>query len=227
MPFSHLHLHYFHNTYPLLSEAGLSCLRRVYHISEGITVSTDPDLLLIDPTGFESFKAFASTQDWNGPRLWMEQPHTSVWHTTDYDAACPRPFIFYRFHQTAMSLLEQQPERIVLDRYGHVSLLRNTIIFREQNHYNRIQLRDLVAVEADGHYCDFIGLDGSKKTFRIGIRKLEPLLTDRGFATSHRSCLINLSYLEDSRLAGSSLMVNGRSYPLSRRRKKELKKFLL
>ena len=90
-----------------------------------------------------------------------------------------------------------------------------------------IQLKEIIYCEADGSYSKFVTSTRKEIFVSKNLKEYEKLLREAGFFRSHRSYLINLSWIRKfDRSKGLLELENGDTIPVTANKKEELFKRL-
>ncbi len=100
---------------------------------------------------------------------------------------------------------------------------KRKISIHNQKEITRIELDDIVRVEADGSYSTFYLSGGNKNMVSKSLKEIELQLDFPNFFRCHTSHLINLDHVQSYRNedGGSILLSDKKCVPLARRRKSE------
>ncbi|MGK0316912.1 MAG: two-component system LytT family response regulator [Saprospiraceae bacterium] len=91
-----------------------------------------------------------------------------------------------------------------------------------------IEVKDLVYLSADSNYCHLFFADGEKLMVSKPLKHFANILVDHQFLRIHQSHMINTSFIKSYRkgLAGSIILKDGTSLPISRSCKSAVNQFL-
>ncbi len=91
-----------------------------------------------------------------------------------------------------------------------------------------IEVKDLIYLSADSNYCYLFFTDGSKMMVSKPLKHFANILVDHHFLRIHQSYMINTSYIKSYRkgLAGSIILKDGTTLPISRSCKSAVNQFL-
>ena len=91
-----------------------------------------------------------------------------------------------------------------------------------------IEVKDLVYLSADSNYCHLFFANGSKMMVSKPLKHFANILVDHHFLRIHQSHMINTSYIKSYRkgLAGSIILKDGTTLPISRSCKSAVNHFL-
>ncbi len=84
-----------------------------------------------------------------------------------------------------------------------------------------IKIMDIIYLEADGKYTIFHTIKGIKRVSAYGLSYYTSLLSDAFFFQTHRSFIINLSYVLKYEKSGKVFLENNVKIPLARSKKNE------
>ena len=84
-------------------------------------------------------------------------------------------------------------------------------------------MSEIVYISSNRNYQDIITRDNKTETIRVSLAVLEEKLKKHGFIRVHKCCLVNQSYIR-SILNEEIRLTNGKTIPLSRKRKDEVMK---
>ena len=98
------------------------------------------------------------------------------------------------------------------------------IILKTAENIYLIDIQDIIRCESDGAYSRFYINDGKKILISKVLKEYEDLLQNYGFMRTHKSHIVNLSYLDRfEKLHGGSLILKDQSViPVSVRKKEQL-----
>ena len=84
-----------------------------------------------------------------------------------------------------------------------------------------IHLKDIIRCESDDYYTRFFFADKSKLMISKTLKDVEEMLHDSGFIRTHKSHLINITYIKGflKNDGGYIILTNGEKIPVSRRKK--------
>ncbi|MFT4738884.1 MAG: DNA-binding LytR/AlgR family response regulator [Cyclobacteriaceae bacterium] len=111
----------------------------------------------------------------------------------------------------------------VEDRQNHNYLLNDRIFVRDKHKFVRLDIEDIVFIEADGSYSKIVTID-SEFTLAINLTTLEEKIDHPSFFRIHRSYLVNMFKIEG--LAGNLVEIKHHSLPVSLSHREELAKRL-
>lgn len=97
------------------------------------------------------------------------------------------------------------------------------IEFVEKNRTLSFRVSEIVYISSNRNYQDIITRDNKTETIRVSLAVLEEKLKKHGFIRVHKCCLVNQSYIR-SILNEEIRLTNGKTIPLSRKRKEEVMK---
>ncbi|MFT4535029.1 MAG: two-component system LytT family response regulator [Saprospiraceae bacterium] len=91
-----------------------------------------------------------------------------------------------------------------------------------------IEVKDLVYLSADSNYCHLFFADGEKLMVSKPLKHFANILVDHQFLRIHQSHMINTSFIKSYRkgLAGSIILKDGTTLPISRSCKSVVNQFL-
>jgi len=95
--------------------------------------------------------------------------------------------------------------------------------FRKGDSYNKVLLRDINVIQADGNYCKVILRNGTQYYPRITLSRLKESLPEQIFFLAHRRNLVRLSSIEAFNLTDGTIQVGGNRYALSRTMARQLR----
>lgn len=116
------------------------------------------------------------------------------------------------------------PQQIEQLQESHKSKVTDKIALSLSSGLHFINLSDIIRVEADGNYCNFILADKSKILISKKLGDVEEILLDNPcFYRAHKSHLINLKYIDRyvKGEGGEIIMSDNTAISLSRNRKQE------
>lgn len=118
--------------------------------------------------------------------------------------------------------------KVLVENYGDDRIIKKLVI-SNQHGFKVSNLEDIIRMEGDGNYTNFI-IEGNKKIMTSkSLGEYEVLLNDYGFFRIHQSTIVNLRHVKgyDKDLGDKVEMSDGKKFNLSRHRKPEfLKRFL-
>ncbi len=108
------------------------------------------------------------------------------------------------------------------------SLMQSKIIIQDKKEIIFLDKEDIMYVEASGSYTQIITRDGKKHVLSKNLKSLEKKLGHSQFYRSHKSFLVNLSFIKKFVKAdgGYLLTFDDKIIPVSARKKRELLKIL-
>lgn len=202
---------------------------------DGVTLISDtqPDLVFLDiqmpgGSGFDLLSQF-------------DELNFEVIFTTAYDKYAITAFKFSAFGyllkpieiqelkslleklQNHLELLKKQTGKrmkVLIENYGDDRKV-NKLVITNMSGFVVLNMENIVRLEADQSYTDFIMSDGKKITSSKKIGAYETLLNDFGFHRVHQSSMINLRHVisYEKGDGGTIEMSDGSHVSLSRRRK--------
>lgn len=89
---------------------------------------------------------------------------------------------------------------------------------RQNQSLERVDIQDVLFIEADVNYC-LIHLEDRKYVLKVSLTELSKRLPSNQFLLTHRSYLVNQKKITSVNLKEGTVLVGGRSIPLSRRNK--------
>lgn len=91
-----------------------------------------------------------------------------------------------------------------------------------------IEVKDLVYLSADSNYCNLYFVNGDKMMVSKPLKHFANILVDHHFLRIHQSHMINTSFIKSYRkgLAGSIILKDGTTLPISRSCKSVVNQFL-
>lgn len=112
-------------------------------------------------------------------------------------------------------------EDVTISHTGNDAL--DALYFRKGEDYDKVLLRDINVVQADGNYCRVILRNGSQYFPRVALSSLKKSLPEQTFFLAHRRNLVRLSSIEAVNLADGTIKIGGKPYALSRTMAKQLR----
>ena len=109
---------------------------------------------------------------------------------------------------------------------GTKSLQNGILSIRTQKGLIQLSLKDIVFMKAENNYTLVHIIDGSNELFSKTIKEFEKILGGKGFFRCHKSFLINEEYRRSTGNNGYLQLSSGHEIPLSRRKRRLLKKTL-
>lgn len=111
--------------------------------------------------------------------------------------------------------------QMLLNSVRRPESLPNKIALPGLDSVHFVPIKDIVRCEAVDNYTRFFLVDGKEMLISRNIKTYEDLLEGRSFFRTHRSHLINLSFIEEYHRGegGYVIMQNGAQVPVSRRKK--------
>lgn len=97
---------------------------------------------------------------------------------------------------------------------------RNFFI-RSNNKLNRLRLKDILWVHADGNYC-YIKTVGKKYAVKISMRRLAAKLPPQEFTRIHKSYLIRTECIDGINIQENTVFIGQQKLPIGRVYKVEL-----
>lgn len=94
----------------------------------------------------------------------------------------------------------------------------NHFFVRQNQSLERVDIQDVLFVEADVNYC-VIHLKDRKHVLKMSLTELSKRLPSNRFLLTHRSYLVNREKISTVNLKEGTVLVGGTSVPLSRRNK--------
>ncbi|MCG8327380.1 MAG: response regulator transcription factor [Chitinophagales bacterium] len=105
-------------------------------------------------------------------------------------------------------------------------VFRETLFFKKKNIYHKVQLSEIVYVEADDKYCLTHTVTNEKFVARIAISKMERNLPREQFFRIHRSYLVGLNKISSVNFFEGTLRVGEKELPISRANRKLLQELM-
>lgn len=117
--------------------------------------------------------------------------------------------------------------KVLIENYGDDRKIHKLVISNMEG-FKVISIEEIIRLEGDRNYTDFILIDGKKVTATKTLGEYQELLNDFGFFRVHQSTIVNLrhvkGYQRNERLIE---MVDGAKIVMSRHRKNDfIEKFL-
>jgi len=110
--------------------------------------------------------------------------------------------------------------KVLIENYGDDRKIKKLII-NHMNGFDVSLVEDIIRLEGDGNYTNFIITEGRKVITSRTLGEYEELLFDLGFYRIHQSTIVNLRhvtrYLKGA--GGNVIMSDGQSFKVSRYRK--------
>jgi len=100
------------------------------------------------------------------------------------------------------------------------------LFLKKKDDFCKIKTDNIQFIESNGVYCKTITLNEEEFLNRITISEYIELLNDPKFIRPHRSFLVNSANITKVNLSENSIILGKHSIPISRKAKKEIKKFL-
>lgn len=217
----------------LVKEIGYHVLGRADNSEEALRIilSEAPDLILMDNdingkmTGIELAEQIKHLSI---PVLFI----TSFGQTEYYERAKKTNFIGYLVKpinkislRSSIELAIQNLERSrLIDNEGAISNTKKDLYFKKRGIYNKVAIKDIFFVQADGDYTLTVTKNGSF-TSSIRLNELEELVaSDATFLRVHRSYVVNLSKVTSIDPENNKIYIDEHCIPFSRRTKADLLK---
>lgn len=118
--------------------------------------------------------------------------------------------------------------KVLIENYGDDHIIKKIVIPSSKG-FDVIAIEDIIKLEGDRNYTDFITKDKTKISASRTIGEYETLLNEYGFFRIHQSTIVNLRYVKGYVKGDGGLveMTSGEHLQLSRNRKGEfMKRFL-
>ncbi|MEX1003630.1 MAG: LytTR family DNA-binding domain-containing protein [Crocinitomicaceae bacterium] len=118
--------------------------------------------------------------------------------------------------------------KILIENYVDKNKIHKLVLSNVDG-FKVVNLTDLIRLEGDGNYTNFIILNSRKVTSSKNLREYEDLLVDHGFFRIHQSTIVNLRHVTGFKKedGGRVEMSDGESAKLSRYRKADfMERFL-
>ena len=118
--------------------------------------------------------------------------------------------------------------KVLIENYGDDRQIKKLVI-SGMSGFKVIQIEDIIRIEGDGNYSNFI-VNGKKKiTSTKTLGEYESLLKEFGFFRIHQSTIINLRHVIGYTRGDHSEveMIDGKSLPVSRHRKANFVKLFI
>lgn len=128
-----------------------------------------------------------------------------------------KPFTFERFEEAVKKALFRRKLEI------HSSQ-QDFIMIRSNYKLNKINLCDIVYIQALDNYVIITLNSGQKITAQITMKEILEKLSAQQFIRIHRSYILNLDYIETANQ--KSIRINGLDIPVGEKYKNELDRFL-
>lgn len=169
--------------------------------------TTPPDLIVGYRSELESLPSRKGLMTFRGPYLPLDR-------TLKYG---------YQLRNAINRSLCSHSRSQPLDATGKLLLRHYLLYYLHQQHYQRLDLREVCYIEAQLHYSRFYLPDGSFLTFRVPIRELSSLLAPYDFVRSHRSYLVNLQQVDHFDFSNHQIRLGSFTVPMSRGYRKEMR----
>jgi len=101
---------------------------------------------------------------------------------------------------------------------------RSKLLIRSQTEIKIIPVNRICALLSDGNYTTIVLANSDKLFVSKSLKQYHSLLEGKGFFRCHHRCIINLSRVDCYQTSTKTVLIQGRSYPVSRRKAKELVK---
>jgi len=118
--------------------------------------------------------------------------------------------------------------KVLVENYGDERIIKKIVIPNTKG-FDVIALEDIIRLEGDRNYTNFVTQEKSKISSTKTLGEYEALLSEYGFFRIHQSTIVNLRYVKGyiKGDGGFVEMMTGERLQLSRNRKNDfLKKFL-
>jgi DNA-binding LytR/AlgR family response regulator len=130
-----------------------------------------------------------------------------------------KPFDSLQFQRAVELAVSQLADKVwsepePFDQYDLV--LPDCLFVKVRSKLEKVPLADLLYVEADGRYSMLFTASGHKYAIRISLTEMQARLPGKQFVQSHRSYLVNLSWLQQVDLQEMTVLVGGKAVPLSK-----------
>ncbi len=106
----------------------------------------------------------------------------------------------------------QKSEKAPASKENTQVLLDRIFLKDHRNRIVKIQLNEILFIQAQGNYCD-IFIQGKKITVAFNLKNVTKKIDDDSFARVHRSYLINLKQLDE--IGDAFLHIKGHKIPLA------------
>jgi len=123
--------------------------------------------------------------------------------------------------ELAVSRLSEEPNDSV-NFEEEDAQLANSFFVKVRNRLEKVKLKDILYIEADGRYSMIHTLEARKYAVRIPISELAEKLDNQTFLRSHRSYISNLDWLESVDVGDMVIKLKGGEVPLSKGFKEEV-----
>ena len=102
------------------------------------------------------------------------------------------------------------------------------IVLKTNAHIYAVNIKDIIRLEAEGNYTNFMLADGRKLMVSKILKEYDDLLSGFNFFRAHQSHLINMNYFESFKKAdgGYIVMTDKSTIPVASRKKEDFLKFL-
>ncbi|MEX0289301.1 MAG: LytR/AlgR family response regulator transcription factor [Flavobacteriaceae bacterium] len=107
----------------------------------------------------------------------------------------------------------------------HVAAMEDRLFLRHRGHMVKVELSEILFVEADRNYCKVVTADRSY-LLSVPLRNLETQLPQEQFLRVHRSFVVNLNKVDAISEYYEYLVIGKRHVPISRRQKEGVVKRL-
>ena len=104
-------------------------------------------------------------------------------------------------------------------------ITKNNFFIRSNNKLNRVRLKDILWIHAEGNYC-FIHTAKKKFAVKISMRKLAERFSPREFIRIHKSYLVRTEHIDRININENTASVGDNTLPIGRVYKVELLKRL-
>lgn len=134
--------------------------------------------------------------------------------------------IFQHFNKFRLNA--EKRLKVLIENYGDDRKIKKIVIPSSKG-FDVIAIENIIRLEGDRNYTNFITTDKSKISSSKTMAEYEGLLSEYGFFRIHQSTIVNLRYVKGyiKGDGGMAELVNGEQLQISRNRKNEfLKRFL-
>lgn len=131
-------------------------------------------------------------------------------------------------HFNKFRLSAEKRLKVLIENYGDDKKIKKIVIPSAKG-FDVIAIENIIRLEGDRNYTNFITTDKSKISSSKTMAEYEGLLSEYGFFRIHQSTIVNLRYVKGyiKGDGGMAELVNGDQLQISRNRKNEfLKRFL-
>ena len=132
-----------------------------------------------------------------------------------------------RYKENRKKSNQNENLKLALHNFRTRNVADHKLILKTQEGEMRLIINDIIRIEGEGNYSFIYLKNNVKKLVSKTLLNLEEMLEDKGFFRCHKSHVVNRAHILDHSKSLSILLSDGAEVPISRRRKKDFKHWLV